>query len=106
MNNVPENMSQKQVYQCKYIGTPRGRRERGRIRRNVFRSNNRNFQKLEIKNDSRDTRSSANIKQNEHRRYIPSCVLDKLKDEILKAARTKKDTEYKETLIRLTTHIL
>ena len=40
------------------------------------------------------------------KRYIPSCVLDKLKDEILKAARTKKDTEYKETLIRLTTHFL
>ena len=39
-------------------------------------------------------------------RYIPSRVLDKLKDEILKAARTKKDTEYKETLIRLTTHFL
>lgn len=40
------------------------------------------------------------------KRYIPSRVLDKLKDEILKAARTKKDTEYKETLIRLTTHFL
>ena len=40
------------------------------------------------------------------KRYIPSRVLDKLKDEILKAARTKKDTEYKETLIILTTHLL
>lgn len=40
------------------------------------------------------------------KRYIPSRVLDKLKDEILKAARTEKDIEYKETLIRLTTHFL
>ena len=62
MNNVPENMSQKQVHQCKYIGTPRGRRERGRSRRDIFRSNNRNFQKFEIKNDSIGTRSSANTK--------------------------------------------
>lgn len=40
------------------------------------------------------------------KRYIPSSVLDKLKDEILQAARTKKDIEYKENLIRLTTHFL
>ena len=55
---------------------------------------------LEIQ-EAQQTLSRINTK-----RYIPSHVLVKLKEEILKAARTKRLIKYKETLIRLTTDFL
>lgn len=99
-------MSQKQVYQHKYNGTSRGRRERGRARNNIFRSNSRKLQKFDKKvtleiQEAQQTPSRINAE-----RYIPSHILVKLKEKILKAARTKRLIKYKETLIRLTTDFL
>lgn len=99
-------MTQKQVYQRKYNGTSRGIRERGRARKNIFRSNSRKLQKFDRKvtleiQEAQQIPSRINTE-----RYIPSHILVKLKEKILKAARTKRLIKYKETLIRLTTDFL